>query len=288
MALEKEKIDRISLYVLVGVGVVALFGGILQFRSHLFVHERTIFAEFNEFLLAQEQSALAETVAGTDEAETIEELQLKDTDGDGLNDFQELYVVNTSPYLTDSDSDGTTDTEEHLAGTDPNCPEGAACSQERTGGSGIVTAAETEFSSIAGGEDLIPTTEDGEVDTNALRDMLRQSGVPEDVLSQTDDATLIAMAQQVASSTQAGANAFANLEAEAESIKNLSQEEKRDLLRQGGLDQASIDSLTDEQVNELINGAVDQAVTEAIQQETTTDTEAAAVDAALEQENQEE
>lgn len=54
-------------------------------------------------------------------------LKAKDTDQDGLNDFDELTVYKTSPYLEDSDSDGLADGEEVKKGTDPNCPAGRNC-----------------------------------------------------------------------------------------------------------------------------------------------------------------
>ncbi len=65
---------------------------------------------------------------GVEETEkTIEQLQTMDTDGDGLTDFDELYVYGTSPYLKDSDSDTFDDNEEIDQGFDPNCPKGQDC-----------------------------------------------------------------------------------------------------------------------------------------------------------------
>jgi len=43
-----------------------------------------------------------------------------DTDNDGLNDEDELYVSITNPYDTDTDNDGVDDDTEVTAGTDPN------------------------------------------------------------------------------------------------------------------------------------------------------------------------
>ena len=58
-----------------------------------------------------------------------EEERLKniDTDRDGLNDFEELSQYETSPYLPDSDSDGTGDKAEIEKGTDPLCPADKVC-----------------------------------------------------------------------------------------------------------------------------------------------------------------
>lgn len=57
------------------------------------------------------------------------ELRKKDTDRDGLNDYSELKIYKTSPYLADSDSDGLTDALEIAQGQDPNCPKGQQCMQ---------------------------------------------------------------------------------------------------------------------------------------------------------------
>jgi hypothetical protein len=47
-------------------------------------------------------------------------LQGLDTDADGLTDYEELYSVYTSPFLTDTDKDGVSDYGESLSGSDPN------------------------------------------------------------------------------------------------------------------------------------------------------------------------
>ncbi|HLA25604.1 MAG TPA: hypothetical protein VJ028_00385, partial [Patescibacteria group bacterium] len=62
-----------------------------------------------------------------EQVDKLTELQKKDTDKDGLNDFIELYNSRTSPYLRDSDSDGIDDKTEIDQSTDPNCPKGQDC-----------------------------------------------------------------------------------------------------------------------------------------------------------------
>jgi len=54
-------------------------------------------------------------------------LRGQDTDNDSLNDYDELYVFRTSPFIEDSDSDGLLDGDEVMAGTDPNCPRTKTC-----------------------------------------------------------------------------------------------------------------------------------------------------------------
>ncbi|PWN08029.1 hypothetical protein DDZ15_01365 [Rhodohalobacter mucosus] len=51
---------------------------------------------------------------------TDEELMQRDSDGDGLNDYDEIYVYETSPLSPDSDDDGLNDYDEVMThGTDP-------------------------------------------------------------------------------------------------------------------------------------------------------------------------
>ena len=62
-----------------------------------------------------------------DPEKTIAELKEKDTDQDGLTDYQELYQYYTSMFLEDTDSDGYTDLQEVNSGNDPVCPSGEDC-----------------------------------------------------------------------------------------------------------------------------------------------------------------
>lgn len=64
---------------------------------------------------------------GLGEEDSALSLKIKDTDGDGLSDYDELNTYKTSPYIEDSDSDGFKDKEEVDSGKDPNCPAGSDC-----------------------------------------------------------------------------------------------------------------------------------------------------------------
>lgn len=74
----------------------------------------------------QEQAAARQQqsqVVSADEAA----LRARDTDKDALSDWDELNLYKTSPYLADSDSDSFSDKEEIESGNDPNCPKGQNC-----------------------------------------------------------------------------------------------------------------------------------------------------------------
>ncbi len=136
-------------------------------------------------------------------------MRVLDTDEDGLNDWEELNVYKTSPYLTDSDSDGATDSDEVAQGTDPICPKGRVC------GSDIIKTLEDLQQDIvdAAGEAEEPAVEDfspesqkalealesGSIPTaEQIRSLLRDSGIPEDQLAGTSDEDLIQLFQEVA------------------------------------------------------------------------------------------
>mgnify|MGYP001567130347 CR=1 FL=1 len=61
------------------------------------------------------------------DAKEMEDAKTKETDVDGLVDYDELYVYKTSPYIADSDSDGFNDKDEVYSGNNPNCPTGKSC-----------------------------------------------------------------------------------------------------------------------------------------------------------------
>jgi hypothetical protein len=71
------------------------------------------------------------------QAELLVAQKAKDTDGDTLSDYDELYVYKTSPYLSDTDGDNTDDQIELKAATNPNCPAGADCSNTLVNPDGV-------------------------------------------------------------------------------------------------------------------------------------------------------
>ena len=155
------------------------------------------------------------------EEETMAIQKTKDTDGDGLNDYDELYVYKTSPYLEDSDSDGFNDKVEIDSGKDPNCPTGANCSGvgiDATSSTPVVNnnAQNTTNSSQGLGSSVptsntpstinqaplsVPTSDSnspevqkvlsGQTDVQSLRAMLIKAGMDQNVLNKISDADLM-------------------------------------------------------------------------------------------------
>lgn len=169
-----------------------------------------IFLFFSFFVLVlgffqirgQVYSAFDTTPSSEDEEDAILSLQdaserilaenSKDTDKDGLLDYDELYVYNTSPYLPDSDGDGSRDGEEIEKNTDPNCPPGKEC--ERAEEENLKNGPSPE--SLKG---LIPDIGDDTVffpKAEQLRTMLKEAGVDEALFNTLSDSELEALFQQ--------------------------------------------------------------------------------------------
>lgn len=163
----------------------------------------------------------SESTANTATGEqTDEDLKAKDTDKDGLSDYDELYLYKTSPYLEDSDSDGYSDKTEVDSGKDPNCPTGKICSSlgtdttglesdtsqsqdnstldnllnqfNATGQTGQSTTG-TSSQSAASSESILS----GSVDVATLRQMLLDSGMQKDVLDKISDQELMQSYQEM-------------------------------------------------------------------------------------------
>lgn len=134
-------------------------------------------------------------------------LKYRDTDLDGLSDFDELYVYSTSPYIADTDSDGIPDRTELEQSKDPLCGEGKTCNTPvmNAGAMAIATNTFTEptapvslqNASVAqygsGGQ---ADVERLLTDPDYIRALLRQGGVSEEMLSKLTDEQLLAGVQE--------------------------------------------------------------------------------------------
>ncbi len=152
-------------------------------------------------------------------------LKNKDTDGDGLSDWDEIHIYHTSPYLADTDGDGIPDGVEVRNGTDPNCPQGRTCNSggvtqsdnfvDNTPTSSIDTIGSTtpdlngnssNFNLNLQNQNPSTTQEllGGQMDAQTLRAMLLQSGMDPNVLNKISDDNLMKSYQQTLQGTSTG------------------------------------------------------------------------------------
>jgi hypothetical protein len=202
--------------------------------------------------------------------DTTAELQNRDTDEDGLSDFDELYQYQTSPYLADSDSDALSDKEELESGNDPNCPTGLDCTgfgsslnvNTTTGTTNTSTNSVTNSATNTAGTG-IPTTASGDVDMAQLREVLKNSGAPAYIVDSTDDATLLELYQESLAEQNTGTansnstnSATNSQDVSLDSLNSLSSAEIRALLIQNGVDEALLTDVSDDELKSIFQDAV--------------------------------
>lgn len=181
------------------------------------------------------------------QAEELAAMKEKDTDDDGLNDYDETYLYGTSLYLADSDSDGFSDKEEILSGNDPTCPAGKTCPKIADGAGKTAPTAEAptdETSTDAGLGGFLA----GTATADEVRSALRQAGVDDATLNKLDDKTLLELYNETLkeagggsqSATNTNSSLLANVNAD-----NMTPEQLREILRQAGVDDATLKSVDD-------------------------------------------
>lgn len=163
----------------------------------------------------------------------METLRKQDTDSDGLDDYSELYVYKTSPYLADSDSDGSNDKAEISGGTDPNCAPNQPCATalatavnpETLKGSFAEEVANTTGATVAAGAPTVPTmatisTALENMSPAQMRELLIQAGGDSATINALSDdevrSTLMAAISQLQASSDAQAAADASATGEAD------------------------------------------------------------------------
>lgn len=227
----KEKRVKIGMWLLIIGGVAIVLLTVFQYPKYLSLP----FAKYG-----QQKGAWKSTAQQA--AEKIEALKTKDTDSDGLFDYDETYIYGTSAYLADSDSDGFGDKQEIESGNDPNCPadqtcskisEGAASPAINTGGQ---TANAGETSGILSGQ----------ATADEVRAALRQAGMNEEMLGKLDDKTLLELYAETVKENGTSANVNVNTNTSTQGNTNFTAAELREVLRKNGIDEATLQSIDDE------------------------------------------
>lgn len=185
MPRQLTKEQKVGLIFLLSFGILAVAFGILQIRTNL----------YRSFALNTSIPPFIQEEIDNDEA-----LYYRDTDFDGLNDFDELYVYTTSPYLADTDSDGIADAEEINSGRNPLCDETKNCdiNDVSTNPGAFPVKADVNEAQSALPQDMTEFLNNPTV----LRELLLSAGLEKTVVDRISDTELLAMTQEIfASST---------------------------------------------------------------------------------------
>ncbi|MDD5750001.1 MAG: hypothetical protein PHO91_04505 [Patescibacteria group bacterium] len=213
------------------VWVFALLAGLVLFFAIFQVYKNLndpFKIELPDFLLAQLDGS------GKSEWELIEDLKNKDTDGDGLTDYEEIYIYGTSIFLEDTSGDGISDYDAVRMGIDPLCPQGQNCSLLR-----LITP-QTRLAEIVQTIRLNPNLTLAQASATEFRKFLIENGMEAEELADLTDEDLLDIFYIWQES---------GILSEEEWLTEVGPEEVREfLLLQPGVDHREIESLTDEEL----------------------------------------
>ncbi len=197
-----------------------------------------------------------------DKAEVIKYLnRLKDTDGDGISDYEEVYVYGTSPYLTDSDSDGVSDYDQIIN----ESKYGTECVDDS-----CVVDLEAETENIDSENSFTP---------EKIKELLIQSGYSESMVNKLSEDDLNKIYNEVIKATNDPDYTFDDSqftkekdnsvvekpldvnEEELNKLKNLSIEEIKKLMIQSGAKESDIIQIPDNELRTMYLKALEEVQT---------------------------
>jgi hypothetical protein len=188
-----------------------------------------------------------------DKASVIEGLnRIKDTDGDGLPDYDELNLYNTSPYLEDTDLDGVSDYDEVILGLDGKCI-GANCEMTVE-----IPKSESEFMAFLKGLDF------ENLDFNEFKNILLATGYEKESVDLLTEQEFNQMKQMLAPASSLNSESSQEQKLtdgelkQIENLKNLSIQEIKDLMIQGGATNEQLSQFSDDELKQLYLQTLDE------------------------------
>ena len=113
--------QRVGIYILISVIILVSGAFYWQLRRYIVLG---MYGSFDPVALKQEAINAQKL---QDNQARLDATYNTDTDVDGLPDWEEMNIYNSSPFLADTDGDGFDDKQEVDNKTNPNCPEGKQC-----------------------------------------------------------------------------------------------------------------------------------------------------------------
>lgn len=273
---EKQPLSRSQK---IGTGILAVFGVLVVIFW---------FAQFKNSInspLAYNSENDNAGASSTADILNDEALKAKDTDNDGISDYDEINIYHTSAYLADTDSDGIPDMTEIQNGTDPNCAEGKDCygsslvnpvattsasdlsSQDAQGANNQITGLLSDTSTKTSGLPTVSNPTDltaadaqlflsGKADATTVRKLFIKLGAGQDELNKYTDEQLLTLYRAGIASSGTSTETTAGLS--TTNVNNtdmqnvLSGQTDAATLRQtlikSGMDKAMLDKFTDEEL----------------------------------------
>lgn len=235
--IEKTPMEKFFVFFLIFITITSLVLGYLQMKKNI---ESPLYSSY----LREKRGELREKYSVENlnvntQAEDINKLQNQDSDLDGLSDYAEIYLYQTSAYLEDTDSDGLSDKQEILEGKDPKCPEGQDCT----------TVFDDNFGIVSGENDIQINSIDDLNEINfaniqkqllsgelSLEELGINNPQLEEMLSQVKD-----LQDQELSTIPEDEKQLAT-----DNLKDMTTEEIRQELLSQGVDQSLLDQIDDE------------------------------------------
>lgn len=240
---EKTPMDKFFVFFLILISISAVVLGFMQFKKDI---EGPALSAY----LNRKRGELLEKYKPS-QAATAEEqsnrLKNQDSDLDGLDDWSEINVYGTSPYLTDSDNDGSTDMQEITRGTNPTCPEGIDCFAIGEAPT-VVNSGGTNINSVINNiaDSDLETIMQYEQDLLSGEITLEQLGINNAELQNLFD-----QMRAMPDDQQANLNSDEKEQALA-ALKNLTPAQLRAELLSKGMDQATLDQFDDESLQQML------------------------------------
>lgn len=194
-----------------------------------------------------------EIVTGKDQDfSDLELLRSKDTDQDTLNDYEELYLYRTSPYLADTDGDTLSDSLEIKQGTDPLCAEGKVCGNEELSvdlakKKQLLEQLSNAGDSLEAWQSSVRGLDLENIPADVLRQALLDGGMDELELNELSDEDLLVMYQEAKTELENISPISEETDlSDEESLRKLAPADLRALLIQQGADAVKLEQVSDE------------------------------------------
>jgi len=243
---EKTPLEKFFVFFLVLISISALVLGFMQFRKDIEGPALSSYLERKRGELMDKYAPSATTAT----AELTNRLKNQDSDLDGLDDWSEINIYHTNPYLADTDNDGIPDKQEILQGTDPNCPKGMDCSAivltlPVAGSEGTNTNLNSIINTL--GEADLQTIMQYEQDLLAGKVTLEQLGINNPELQNLFD-----QMKNVPASQGANLNSEEKTQAVTD-LKKMTPAQLRAELLKRGMDKATLDQIDDQTLLQMLD-----------------------------------